>query len=77
MGNKPTTIERLPILDGRTYQVRWIERGGLGYTPWPGSFMMAKWLDQKKEQLCLKEKKLLELGSGTCSAQSLDLCERS
>lgn len=38
----------------------------------PGSFMMAKWLDQKKDELSLKDKKLLELGSGTCSAGSLD-----
>lgn len=33
---------------------------------------MAKWLDQKKDELSLKDKKLLELGSGTCSAGSLD-----
>jgi len=71
VGSRATTIERLPLSDGRTYQVKWIERGGLGYTPWPGSFMLAKYLDNKKDELELKDKKLIELGSGTCSVAGL------
>eukprot|EP00913_Durusdinium_trenchii_P019901 g18708.t1 len=71
VGSRATCVDRLPLADGRTYQVKWFERGGLGYTPWPGSFMLAKYLDAKQEELELKEKKLLELGSGTCSVAGL------
>ena len=45
-------------------EVKWPENGGLGYTPWPGSFVLAKYLDTHREELGLQEKKVLELGSG-------------
>ncbi|CAE7023005.1 METTL21C [Symbiodinium natans] len=51
--------------------VKWPENGGLGYTPWPGSFVLAKYLDTHREELGLQEKKVLELGSGTCSVAGL------
>ncbi|CAE7604747.1 METTL21C [Symbiodinium sp. KB8] len=69
--SRATTIDRRVLSDGRVYQVKWPENGGLGYMPWPGSFMLAKHLDMHREQLGLQEKKALELGSGTCSVAGL------
>mmetsp|Transcript_17246 Transcript_17246/g.32482 ORF Transcript_17246/g.32482 Transcript_17246/m.32482 type:complete len:251 (+) Transcript_17246:66-818(+) len=70
-GSSATTIDRRVMSDGRVYQVKWPQNGGLGYTPWPGSFMLAKYLDTHRDELALKEKKVLELGSGTCSVAGL------
>ncbi|CAJ1435776.1 unnamed protein product [Effrenium voratum] len=66
-----TTIERRWLSEGRTYQVKWPDTGGLGYTPWPGSFMLAAYLDEHREELELSEKKLMELGSGASSVAGL------
>mmetsp|Transcript_20246 Transcript_20246/g.36105 ORF Transcript_20246/g.36105 Transcript_20246/m.36105 type:complete len:259 (+) Transcript_20246:112-888(+) len=66
-----TSMVSLQLKDGRLLQARYIPDGGLGYTPWPGNFAMARYLDTHKDELKLSERHVIELGSGACSVSGL------
>eukprot|EP00931_Biecheleriopsis_adriatica_P068910 TRINITY_DN42809_c0_g1_i1.p1 TRINITY_DN42809_c0_g1~~TRINITY_DN42809_c0_g1_i1.p1 ORF type:complete len:249 (+),score=60.56 TRINITY_DN42809_c0_g1_i1:91-837(+) len=80
MGAKPAKTEVLQLQDGRQIKVKYKEGAGLGFTPWPGSFALAKFLDVHRERLRLSQRRALELGSGACSVSGLTaglLCKQA
>jgi len=70
-GSKQTSSVSLQLTDGRIFQAKYVPDGGLGYTPWPGSFAMARYLDTHRDELKLAERHVIELGSGACSVSGL------
>jgi len=78
-GGQPETAE-LRLSDGRVVSVRFRGGAGLGFRPWPGTFALAEFLDERREELRLQELEALELGSGACSICGLAaglLCRRA
>ncbi|CAE8692392.1 unnamed protein product, partial [Polarella glacialis] len=51
--------------------VKYKANAGLGYTPWPGTFALANFLDANKDKLALSGRRALELGSGACPVAGL------
>eukprot|EP00933_Yihiella_yeosuensis_P043934 TRINITY_DN38978_c0_g1_i1.p1 TRINITY_DN38978_c0_g1~~TRINITY_DN38978_c0_g1_i1.p1 ORF type:complete len:257 (+),score=30.58 TRINITY_DN38978_c0_g1_i1:70-840(+) len=61
----------IELKDKRIVKIRYSPNAGLGFTPWPGSFALANFLDENSEKLELSEKRVLELGSGSCSVSGI------
>mmetsp|Transcript_12906 Transcript_12906/g.29298 ORF Transcript_12906/g.29298 Transcript_12906/m.29298 type:complete len:245 (-) Transcript_12906:99-833(-) len=69
-GGPPETTT-LELHDGHRISVKYRRNAGLGFTPWPGTFALASYLDAHSEELGLQHKSALELGSGACSVAGL------
>lgn len=67
MGQGKRQIAGIDLSDGTRIEVEFNPSDGLGFTPWPGSFALALYLDQHADELELKNKRALELGSGSSS----------